>query len=145
MRPLLLLALLALALLALFAVPARAQSGPIQDERAAATQAAHDYVRGGDYGDLDAFRRAFHPSARLQFVRDGAYAERSLEAYLAPVTPQTSTDRQTRVTLLDLAGAAAVARVEIGSGEWMLTDYLSLLKVDGRWQIVNKIFDRSPR
>ena len=136
---------LLLALLAVLPVAARAQSAPIQDERAAAAEAALAYVRGGDFGDMEAFRRAFHPSARLQVVRDGAYAEVSLEEYLAPVTPRTSTDRQTRVTLLDLTGTAAVARVEIVSGDWLITDYLSLLKVDGRWQIVNKIFDRSPR
>ena len=43
----------------------------------------NDYLVGGKSGDLERLRRAFHSSARLQFVRDGAYWEWALEEYLA--------------------------------------------------------------
>jgi hypothetical protein len=35
--------------------------------------------------------------------------------------------------------------VELERPDALLTDYMSLLKVDGRWQIVNKIFTREVR
>jgi hypothetical protein len=50
-----------------------------------------------------------------------------------------------RVTSVDIAGDAAIARLELERPDALLTDYMSLLKVDGRWQIVNKIFTRETR
>jgi hypothetical protein len=50
-----------------------------------------------------------------------------------------------RVTSVDVVGDAAVARLELERPDVLLTDYMSLLKVDGRWQIVNKIFTRETR
>jgi hypothetical protein len=49
------------------------------------------------------------------------------------------------VTSVDVAGDAAIARLELERPDALLTDYMSLLKVDGRWQIVNKIFTRETR
>jgi hypothetical protein len=49
------------------------------------------------------------------------------------------------VTSVDVTGDAAIARVELQRPESVITDYMSLLKVDGRWQIVNKIFTRETR
>lgn len=48
-----------------------------------------------------------------------------------------------RVVLVDVTGTAAVAKLEIRTPTATLTDYMSLLKVRGRWQIMNKIFHRA--
>ena len=45
---------------------------------------------------------------------------------------------------LGLAGKAAVAKLEIHTPSVLLVDYMTLLKVRGRWQVMNKIFDRLP-
>ena len=37
-----------------------------------------------------------------------------------------------------------MAKVELDYPGGGFIDYLSLLKIDGRWQIVNKIFHRRP-
>jgi hypothetical protein len=50
-----------------------------------------------------------------------------------------------RVVLVDIAGTSAVAKLETRRPDLLIVDYMSLLKIDGRWQIVNKIFDRVPR
>ena len=46
---------------------------------------------------------------------------------------------------MDVVGDAAVAKLELKRPNAVLTDYMSLLKVDGRWLIVNKIFTRDMR
>ena len=45
---------------------------------------------------------------------------------------------------MDVTGSAAVVQLELASPEAVLTDYMSLLKVNGEWTIVGKIFDRQP-
>ena len=77
-------------------------------------------------------------------MRDGVYTEVSLEEYLGRVTPGEGGERRTHVTLLDLAGSAAVAPAWRSRPASSASSTTSLLRVDGRWQIVNKIFDRSP-
>jgi hypothetical protein len=49
------------------------------------------------------------------------------------------------VASVDVAGDAAVAKLELERPDMLITDYMSLLKVDGRWVIVNKIFSREQR
>jgi protease I len=49
-----------------------------------------------------------------------------------------------RVASVDVTGNAAIAKLEIAKPGWVVTDYMSLLKVDGQWVIVNKIFDSAP-
>ena len=44
--------------------------------------------------------------------------------------------------MVDVSGNAAVAKLELESPEATITDYMSLLKVDGEWTVVGKIFDR---
>lgn len=48
-------------------------------------------------------------------------------------------------SLVDVAGDAAVARVELHrDGKHTFTDYLSLYRFDDGWRIIGKIFQRHP-
>ena len=42
---------------------------------------------------------------------------------------------------IDRFGNAAVAKLELDRPTSTIYDYMSLLKIDGQWLIVNKIFD----
>ena len=42
---------------------------------------------------------------------------------------------------IDRFGNAAVAKLELLYSNSVIQDYMSLLKIDGEWLIVNKIFD----
>ncbi|RKZ06960.1 nuclear transport factor 2 family protein [bacterium] len=112
-------------------------------ELAGIEEAVGYYIEGGQTGDLEALRKAFHPSARLQFVRGGVYQEWSLEDYLGRKTPGKRSDHRARVLALDFAGTSATVKLELDYGSFKFVDYMSLLKMDGRWWIVNKIFYRT--
>ena len=132
-----------LLLLAALADPACAADPVDPAELAAIEEAVGYYLEGGKTGDIETLRRAFHPSARLQFVRDGAYREWSLEEYLGRRTPGKRSDHRSRVLSIDFAGNSASAKLELDYGSFKFIDYMSLLKLDGRWWIVNKVFYRA--
>ena len=59
-----------------------------------------------------------------------------------PLKPGEVDSTERKVLSVDVVGDAAVARLALKRPNAHLTDYMSLLKVDGRWLIVNKIFTR---
>ncbi len=119
-------------------------------DEAAVRQTVQYYFDGGKNRDSLTLRKAFHPDARMLFARDGKLAVVPIGEYITRVGSEQrkpgevdSTER--RVVSVDVVGDAAVAKLELKRPEALLTDYMSLLKVDGRWLIVNKIFTREKR
>ena len=48
--------------------------------------------------------------------------------------------RKRSFEILDVAGNAAIAKVSLDCPAVKYTDYMTLLKVDGEWKIINKSF-----
>lgn len=116
-------------------------------ERDAVRAAVELYFRGHATGDGTFWKRAFHPEAKLFWVKDGAFSQRTSAEFAAGASGKPPADEAKRVRtvhLIDIAGDAAVAKVELSYPDVRFIDYLSLLKVDGKWVIVNKIFHRMP-
>jgi Putative lumazine-binding len=119
------------------------------DELAIRRHIERYYFEGVRHSDTAAAHRAFHPVAIMYSVRDGKLAERTISDWLtaiaerAPKPPKPDAVER-RVVSVDVTGKAATAKLELISPEAVITDYMSLLKVDGEWTIVGKIFDRRP-
>lgn len=116
---------------------------PQADETEAIRQALQYYLDGHATGDAEVMAKAFHPTARLQFVRNGEASVRSLESYLGGMSGEPASDesdRERRVVMVDYVGTVAVAKIELDYPRVLFTDYMQLLKVDGEWKIVNKIY-----
>ena len=138
--------LLAAAGVALLAAGAADLSARRADE-AAVRQAVQHYFDGGRNRDSVALRKAFHPEARMLFARDGELVLVPIGDYIARVAadrlePGEVDSTVRRVVSVDVVGDAAIAKLELKRPDALLTDYMSLLEVDGRWVIVNKIFTR---
>jgi protease I len=119
-------------------------------DEAAIRQTVQYYFDGGKNRDSVALRKAFHPDARMLFAKDGKLVVVPIGEYItrvagSPAKPGEVDSTTRRVTSVDVTGDAAIARVELGRPDMVITDYMSLLKVDDRWQIVNKIFTRETR
>ena len=119
-------------------------------DEAAIRQTVQYYFDGGKNRDSLTLRKAFHPEARMLFAREGKLVVVPIGEYITRVGSESlkpgevdSTDR--KVVSVDVVGDAAVAKLELKRPNAVLTDYMSLLKVDGRWLIVNKIFTRDMR
>jgi hypothetical protein len=119
-------------------------------DEAAIRQTVQYYFDGGKNRDSLTLRKAFHPEARMLFAREGKLVVVPIGEYITRVGSESlkpgevdSTER--KVVSVDVVGDAAVAKLELKRPNAALTDYMSLLKVDGRWLIVNKIFTRDMR
>jgi hypothetical protein len=119
-------------------------------DEAAVRQTVQYYFDGGKNRDSLTLRKAFHPEARMLFARDGKLVVVPIGEYITRVGSERlkpgevdSTER--KVVSVDVVGDAAIAKLKLKRPDAVLTDYMSLLKVDGRWLIVNKIFTRETR
>jgi CubicO group peptidase (beta-lactamase class C family) len=144
-----------LALAMLFALPfcsARAQTTNNAD-REAVRQTALDYVEGIYNVDPSRIERSVHPKlAKLGFYRppaDDAYRpgasmtfERLIEiAKTYNKEGKLSKDAPKEITVFDVLDQTATAKLV---AEWGI-DYMHLAKFDGKWMIVNIIWQSHPK
>jgi len=140
--------LLAIVLLATGARVVRAQTAA---ESAAIRATALDYAEGWYAGDGDRMGRALHPELVKRILVSDTATGRSFVQTMGTSAlvngtrhgygKGTPADRQQKdVTVLDVFGNAAIAKVVMA--DWV--DYLQLVRVDGRWLIVNVLWERKP-
>jgi hypothetical protein len=121
---------------------------PVNPDEEAIRRVVGYYFEGGTAGDSSVVAKAFHKSAMMFFVRDTAFVQMPIFSdYLARVAaprPAGASRDQTKkeIVSIDIAGTAAVAKLKLTQASAVLTDYMSLLKINGEWRSVNKIFDR---
>ena len=135
--------------LALGLTAAQTLSGAVQDSEEAGIRAALEhYLQGHATGDGAPMRIAFHPVAQLFWIAGDTLARRTGESYAAGFSGRPADDearRRRRIVSIDRAGNAAMAKIELDYPTGRFVDYMSLLRVNGEWKIVNKIFYREPR
>lgn len=101
------------------------------------------YSEGGTHGDAATVARAFHPSASMKFIKNGAFVDEPIAAYFKNYIPAgVQQHRTVRTDYIDVRGTAASARLTIDYPTHQFIDYFNLLKQDGEWLIVSKIFHR---
>ena len=128
----------------LAAAPAMGQSSDIEEIR---TAIGH-YLQGHATGDGTHFTQVFHPESKLFWVRDGQLNQRTSAAYIAGASGQPADDeaqRERRIVSIDVSGNAAMVKVELDYPGALIHDYMSMLKIDGTWMIVNKTFVVHPK
>ena len=108
---------------------------------AIATTVNH-YINGGKTGRTEEMRLAFHPDATI-FGYIGA------DLFAGPIQGLfdwndqngAASELQGRIDSIDIAESVATVRLELAN--WSghrFTDMFTLLKVDGDWKIMNKVF-----
>jgi hypothetical protein len=89
-------------------------------------------------------RKAFYPDANMWYVRDGELNQIPIQDFLKRVEDNAGRSQgevTKSIVSIDRFGNAAVAKLELLYPNSVIYDYMSLLKIDGEWLIVNKIFD----
>ena len=116
------------------------------DETEAVVAVGERYYLAMVEADGAVLRAVFHPKASIIGHFDGALEFSSLEEFIA-TTPDAKTGAgpfDYRVDGLTLLGDTAVLTLGGYSYACWITDHLSLLKIDGNWQIVAKTFFAHP-
>lgn len=102
------------------------------------------YLKGQATGNPEYYRQAFHPDAKLNGVRDGKPEQRTLAEYLTMQSGRPAADEEQRkrtVSYIALSGDAAVATIILDYPKALTTDHMSLIRSDGRWLIVHKLYN----
>ena len=117
-------------------------------EEAAVRGAIEHYFRGHATGQGEHFRKVFHPDSKLFSIRDGKIAQLTSEEYIARATgkpPPDEAGRKRSIESIDITGNAAMVKVLLDYPTVRFIDYMSMLKIDGEWKIVNKTFHAEPK
>lgn len=108
--------------------------------------ALQPYFDGLYNGDVEEMKRVFHPSCRLTSAADGNISELDMATYYARVgdrpSPRSLNQPRPDAILAILASGegAATAMLRTARAPRLYTDFLHLLVIDGRWQIVAKTY-----
>lgn len=118
-------------------------------EEAAVKETLMNYLEGGTNGDTVRLNKAFHPSASMKYVdyKTGEYKDVPIAEFLnrAKANAGKKNDRKTKIVYTNISGTAAQARLEIDGGNFYFHDYMNLLKINGEWKIVGKVFWREDK
>lgn len=105
-----------------------------------------DYFDGLYHSDAARLARVFHPAATYACASEGALTHLTMDTYLPMVAQRPSPasrnePRADRILSIELAGpVTALVRAECAIGPKRFTDLLSFVLLDGRWQIIAKVF-----
>ena len=111
-------------------------------ERAAIIQVIQHYIDGAKSGRGDDMKPAFHEDATI-FGYAGTDLFGGPIRQLFDWSDQNgpATEIQAQIASIDLVGTAATVRLELDNlSGYRYTDLFTMLKVDGQWKIMNKVF-----
>ena len=106
------------------------------------TQTVQFYFDGMYHGDVERLRKAFDPKAYLFGYLGGEYVHVSAKDWFGvvesrPVPAESGEPYDMRIVSIDITGAVATVKVADLYQGLRFTDYLTLLKTDDIWLIVN--------
>ena len=137
-------------LLAALAFPALARAQTAADSSAIHATAL-DYVEGWYEGNAERMSRAVHPELVKRIVVSDTATKHSVIQSMGATAlvngarrgwgKETPAERRPKdITILDIFGNAASVKAVMA--DWI--DYLQIAKIDGRWVIVNVLWERKP-
>lgn len=110
-----------------------------------------NYIKAHATGDPEFARKAFHTEGNMIWIRDGKFAMDSFDAFIKraftgkPAADEDKRKDHRRIEAVDITGNAAVARIVLDYPNVKFVDYMTLLKINGEWKIVNKSFYAEPK
>ena len=121
------------------------------NERKAIEEAVQTYLDGLYEGDAQKLARVFHETSALTGDIDGKLTivprDQWLDAVKNRPSPKSQNlSRHDEILEIDIAGpTTAFVKVKCAIPPRFFTDYLSFLKIDGRWQVAQKIYAAETR
>ncbi|AFK56885.1 nuclear transport factor 2 family protein [Tistrella mobilis] len=105
-----------------------------------------DYFDALHFCDVDKLQRVFHPKAIYATADETPLLYRTMVEYIPVVAARQSPasrnePRRDHIDAIDLAGEnTAVVRVRCSIGPRDFVDFLTLVRTEGEWRIIAKVF-----
>jgi len=118
------------------------------EEKRAVSLPLENYIKAQETGSGDFIHKAFHTEAKIMSFGNGKFTQWSAEEFAGFYKGNSSADQNGRkrsFEILDVTGNAAIAKVVLDYPKVKYTDYMTLLKIDGEWKIINKSFNAEPK
>lgn len=107
------------------------------------------YLHGLKHNDIASLKQAFWPDAKLYFVgRNGTLGQLTQADWYKSFEKSAGKEEagDFRITAIEVTNDIATVKVvEDWPGNSRYTDYLSLVRFDGAWKIVNKVYTSEKR
>ncbi len=108
-----------------------------------------NYFEGYQNADVELIKKAFHSETRLLSVDEGKLDVTEMSDWLKNLADRRARADFRKGTLkiisTDTKEYAATVKLKITFPTMEFTDYLSLLKINGKWIIVGKIYHYQPK
>lgn len=127
--------------LAVPSAPLAAQAAP--SEEAAVRAVVASYLHGLKFNDVGGLKAAFWPETRLLWrKRDGSLGQLTQEDWYKGFAGSAGKEEQgdLRIASLEITRDIASVKVVEDYPGSRYTDYISLVKFDGGWKIVAKVY-----
>lgn len=96
-------------------------------------------------GDGNRMEKAFHTSATMKYIdiTNGEFKDVPIGEFIARVKANTTKqERKIEIVSVNIEGTAATGKIKIETDKVIMYDYMNMLKINGEWKIVSKIFSR---
>ena len=112
------------------------------NEQDAITKVVQHYIDGARSGKGDDMKPAFHEDATVfGYVGPDLFAGPIQNLFAWNDDNGPATELEDRIASIDVTGTVATVRLELENWTgFRFTDLFTLLKVDGDWKIMNKVF-----
>jgi hypothetical protein len=120
-------------------------------EKAAVRVPLENYIKAHATGDPEYARKAFHTEGNMTFIRDGKFTSETIDSFIKraftgkPAADEDKRQGGRKIDAVDVNGNAAVAKIVLDYPNVKFVDYMTLLKINGEWKIVNKSFYAEPK
>lgn len=113
-----------------------------ENDRDAITQVVQHYIDGAKSGSGEVMKPAFHLDASIfGYIGADLFSGPIQQLFAWNDENGPATELCATVASIDVIGTVATARLELDN--WTghrFTDLFTLLKIDGEWKIINKVF-----
>ena len=103
-----------------------------------------DYFEGYQKAEVELIKRSFHSDTRLLSVDGGKLDVTEMKDWLKNLEDRKARGDirkgELKTIFMDVKDYTASVKLQISFPQFVFTDFLSLLKIDGKWIIVGKIY-----
>jgi len=100
------------------------------------------YFYGMVHHKSESLSKAFHPTATMKWTGEEYKEVNAIEALSGYVNANPTVKTKTSILAINVIGDIANAQLELEYETFSFIDFMHLLKINGEWKIVSKIYTK---